>query len=159
VLFQIQIFYTLVQSVQYLGTFIIFGILLRSGFFADMYYIDDFNPFEMWEITTSPVAYILVAAVFVMTLLGVIFFYKKNLKFRVFFILGTAVNISALCAFVYYMLSWINGSFSGMFGEAAPFTGVFGVFYAVFAILPTVGIAVAFIIALYKSQRVKNTFS
>ena len=159
VLFQIQIWSNIAGAAQILIFYPIAGIILKAQLSKG--YFDAFGGFgtDMYNIYFSPYIYIFAAVILVLTLLCIIFFYKKKLLFRVFFIIETILYIIGMCFYYLYIIKIMANTYTDMFGNSAPFTNVFTIFFAAVGILPMIGIAVAFIIALFKSKRVKNTFS
>ena len=152
VLFQIEIWSNLAGAVQMGILLMALGLVSKSPVFSEF----GANPFEFFYGLNSPIAYALIAAIFVLMLLCVIFFYKKKMVFRVFFILGSVVYIVAMG--LYYFI-FMGNMYSAMDFGLQAFGGVGTFFMLAFGMLPTVGIIVAIIIALFKSKRVKNTFS
>ena len=159
VLFQIQIFSSLAGAAQMLIFFPIAAIITENFVSLSYYHIIGSNVYDIFEIYRSPVTYVFAASVFVLTLLCVIFFYKKKLVFRLFFIAESVIYIIAMCFMIIYLVNSLGGAYEGLTGGEFAYSGVFTVFYTAFGLLPLVGITVAFIIALFKSRRVKNTFS
>jgi len=154
VLFQIQIISSLAGAAQGIIVFSAMGMLLSSSLMSEMYYGAGFNPFEMWRILSSPIAIVVMAVILLFALLCVVFFYKKRKVFRVFFILGSAVNMAAAILYMSYVFNFMAEAF-GTSGFSTTITTI----TLALSLLPSIGIMIAFIIALYKSQRVKNTFS
>lgn len=155
VLFQIYIFMTLVQSVQSLFAFVIMGRVFKEDFFSDLYGFSDFNMGDFFKLFNSPYVYTFVAVIFVLTLLVVIFFYRKKIVFRTLFIIQSAVSIIGYI--LYYI--YIMGQMDTMFFDGFMKTGrAIMIFAGVISFIPALGIPLALTIALFKSQRVKNTF-
>jgi hypothetical protein len=155
VLFQIQIWSNLAGTVQMGFLIPLSGIFMRR-MFTSVYSDLSYSPFGMFAELNSPIAYAFILVVFVLTLLCIIFFYKRKLAFRVFFILESVIYLVAMGLYYNVMLKFMSAEMTtGYFDFSGMFTG----FMIFFGMLPAVGILVAFIIALFKSKRVKNTFS
>lgn len=155
VLFQIQVWSNLAGAAQMAIFIPLSGIFMRS-MLATAYYDLSYNPFGMFAGLNSPIAYVFIFAIFVLTLLCIIFFYKKMLVFRLFFIIESVIYFVAMVLYYNVMLKIMS---AGMMNDYFDFSGIFTGFMIFFGMLPAVGILVAFIIALFKSKRVKNTFS
>ena len=155
VLFQIQIWSNLAGVAQMAVYIPLSGIFIRN-MFDTVYSASGYNPFGMFAALNSPVSYAFILSIFVLTLLCIIFFYKKKLVFRVFFIIESVIYIVAAILYFMVMLRVMS---AGMMNDFIDFNGIFTGFMVFFGLLPAAGILVAFIIALFKSKRVKNTFS
>ena len=104
----------------------------------------------------KPYYIVLLAAAFALVLVCVVLFYKKRMAFRPVFIVYSIVVLATTTVYLFYGSDF--SYYSIELGEYASFfTSVIkSIGYVSLAI--GTGIIVAFIIALYKSQRVKNTF-
>lgn len=156
VLFQIYIFMTLAQAVQSVVAFMLMGSLIRGGFYDSFYGFSDFNPMDFFKLFASPYLYVFMAISFVFTLLVVIFFYRKKIVFRTLFIIESAVSIIGFVLYYVYIMGQMDTMFFDGFME---FGRAMMIFSGVISFIPALGIPLALTIALFKSQRVKNTFS
>lgn len=155
VLFQIYIFMTLAQAVQSVIALMLMGSLIRGGFYDDFFWFSDFNPMDFFKVFTSPYVYGFMVVSFVLTLLVVIFFYRKKIVFRTLFIIQSVVSI---IGFVLYYIN-IMGQMDAMFFDGFMEIGkAMMIFTGVISFIPALGIPLALTIALFKSQRVKDTF-
>lgn len=153
VLFQIYFFMTLVQVVQSVVAFIIMGSLIREGLYSNFY---NYFPINIFEFIFSPYMYAYMAVIFVLTLLIVIFFYRKKIVFRTLFIIQSVVSV---IGFIIYFV-FIMGQMSTVFFDSFVKMGrAIMILAGVMSFIPAVGIPLALTIALFKSERVKNTFS
>lgn len=155
VLFQIYIFMTLAQAVQSVIAFMFMGSLIRGGFYDDFFWFSDFNPMDFFKQLTSPYMYGFMAVSFVLTLLVVIFFYRKKIVFRTLFIIESAVSIIGFVLYYVFIIGQMNTMFFDGFME---FGRAMMISAGVVSFIPALGIPLALTIALFKSQRVKNTF-
>ena len=129
------------------------GSLLRGGFYDDFYGANYFNPFI--KLFSSPYLYAFMAVSFVLTLMVVIFFYRKKIVFRMLFIIESAVSIIGFALYYVFIMGQMNTMFFDGFMEMARAIMVLA---GVVSFIPALGIPLALTIALFKSQRVKNTF-
>lgn len=155
VLFQIYIFLTLVESVQSLFGFAIMGSMFSGDFFKGLYGFNDFDLGRFFKLFNSPFVYVFTAVIFVLTLLVVIFFYRKKIIFRTLFIAQSVVSIVGGAFYYIYILGQIGTMFDNEFAEMGR---VLMTSAGVMSLIPALGIPLALTIALFKSQRVKNTF-
>ena len=156
VLFQIHIFNSLAGIVQLVILVPVFRLIgtymMRSNVYASL----DTNPFSVFDFIFSPIAIAIIAVLFVLTLLCIIFFYRKRIVFRTLFVIQSVVYLVGFGLYYFYIMTDMYTQTTDGF---TAFDGVFFGFAIAFGLLPILGIAVAFIIALFKSHRVKNTFS
>lgn len=130
--------------------------MLRGGTVKPVGIIEGSSPLDIYDFLYKPLAIVIIAILLVLTLLCIIFFYRKKIEFRLFFIAESVIYIAAMGAFYYFFM---NDIYSQTMDGFAAFNGIFIGFALAFGLLPMLGIAIAFIIALFKSYRVKNTFS
>jgi len=137
VLFQIQLISGLAGAVQNIP----FVLLLSRDILKDVF---------------VPYFVIFNAAMILTALVCIVMFYKKRMAFRPLFVFYSivAVVFLALYYFVGMDFSYMNTGTAGIDSFMKTFMLVVQINGLVFSI----GIHTALIIALYKSQRVKNTF-
>ena len=159
VLFQIQMWSILAGAVQNLVLFPIAGVFLENLKFPSYFASFGRGFFSVYDIYDSPWIYIFFGVITVLLVLCVVFFYKKKLVFRTFFIAESVVNTVSMFSIVFYLVNGLGSMYGLIAGDSTSMTNVFAVFYFATVIIPVIGINIAFIIALFKSKRVKNTFS
>jgi len=134
----------------------IFSSVLNSGAMQSLYGVSSGYPFSIFEFLYSAPAIAIIAAIFVLTLLCIIFFYRKKIVFRTLFVTQSVIYLIAL-GFYYF---FVMGSMYTEIMEDQPQIGnTFMYVGGAFALIPSLGIMVALTIALFKSKRVKNTFN
>jgi len=137
VLFQIYIILAVVSAVQSLLTLFLMG---------DIMIVLSFKPYYI----------ILLAVVFAFALTCIILFYRKRTAFRPVFIVYGIVALASTAVYIFYGNDHLY-YYTALEEYALYFASLVKIVgYVSFAI--STGIVLAFIIALYKSQRVKNTF-
>ncbi len=140
VLFQIYIIMAVAASVQTL----VLALITGNTFF----YVFS-QAFRIYYIAFMAVS-------FIISLLCMIFFYRKKIAFRILFIVYSLLAVSF--SLVYYL----SGEVLRYIEDTSVYMAYFADFIKVLtisSIIIGIGIYAAFIIALYKSKRVKNTFS
>lgn len=102
----------------------------------------------------EPYSMALAAAMFGLSLACMILFYCKRKAFRPVF---AAYGIVTLVSCVTYLFFKNPYDYAGTGWNAALFASVINILSTVFMVMG-IGTVIAFVIALYKSRRVKNTF-
>lgn len=136
VLFQIYIIMAVASSLQA----ILLGLVLDSGAISKSY---------------KPYYYAFMAGSFVIALICMIFFYRKKIVFRTLFIV---YGVFTLISSVVYNLYGAEYSNSASLGDYSSNVATFIKGFGYVSLVIAAGIMIAMIIALFKSQRVKNTF-
>ena len=156
VLFQIHIFNSLASIIQVAVLVPIMSFIFNSSAMKGLYGLPDGYPFNIFDFLYSPPAVAIIAVIFVLTLLCIIFFYRKKMVFRVLFIIQSVISLVGL---VLYYIFAMSRMYAEILADIPQVADAFVYIGGAFAIIPTLGITVALIIALFKSHRVKNTFS
>ena len=98
VLFQIHIFNSLAGILQLVVLVpvmrLITNSLMKTGAMSDLYGFSDGYPFNIFEFLYSPPAIAIISVLFVLTLLCIIFFYRKKIIFRTLFIIQSVVYLA-----------------------------------------------------------------
>ena len=146
-LFQIYIIY---GAANYGAAFIILPLMVAYYIRSPIFYL-----FDVLHIDFMPYFIAIIAISFVLLIVCMLLFYKRKMAFRTVFVIESAVMI--LCMIIFYTQGL--DSMFGFFDEDSWFLNVALriIFTASMhvAILPKI----ALVIALFKSKRVKNTFS
>ena len=160
VLFQIHIFNSLAGVLQMVVLVpvmrLITNSLMKTGAMSDLYGFSDGYPFNIFEFLYSPPAIAIISVLFVLTLLCIIFFYRKKIIFRTLFIIQSVVYLAGFGLYYFYTMVRMYTEFMV---DLPQIGNTFMYISGAFAMIPQIGITVAIIIALFKSHRVKNTFS
>lgn len=138
VLFQIYIIMAVATSIQT----ILLGLAMGNIF--------DFGAYR-------PYYYVLLAVAFAIALVCMILFYRRKMAFRLWFI---AYSVVSIISSVLYNVFGANVSYTTpeLIEYASSLTS-FTDNLSYVSLVISLGITAALIIALFKSQRVKNTFS
>lgn len=136
VLFQIYIILAVGSTIQTL----LFGLLNDSRIIMESY---------------RPYYFAFLSVAFILALICMIFFYRKKIVFRPLFIV---YSVLTLISSVVYNLYGADYSSSVSLGEYSSNVATFIKGFGYVSLVIAAGIMIAMIIALFKSQRVKNTF-
>lgn len=147
-LFQIHIIYGVANYGMALIIFPVFLAISNS-------LTSPYDVFDVYNTAFLPYFIALIAVSFVLLIVCIVLFYKRKMAFRTVFVIESALMATSLVLFYIFGMSGVFASLSEL---GVIVIIVFRIIMGI-AILASMAPNIALIIALFKSQRVKNTFS